>query len=131
MALFIVSSRFTLKQKERLKSRKAIEVLFREGKRQTRGPVRVLYRVSETPGLRLGVTVSSRLFPHATDRNRVKRLLRECWRLQKNSLRETVLEKGKGLDVFLLYTEKKLPAYETLYPLLGQITAFLKEVYHG
>lgn len=131
MALFIVSSRFTLKQKERLKSRKAIEVLFREGKRLTRGPVRVLYRSSETAGLRLGVTVSSRLFPHAAGRNRVKRLLRECWRLQKNPLREQLQNKGTGLDVFLLYTDKKLPDYKSLYPLTGQIISFLNESANG
>ena len=64
-------------------------------------------------GLRAGVSVSSRNFPRATDRNRVKRLLRETYRLQKHLLQEAI-PPTQGLDLFFVYTDKVLPEFAML-----------------
>ena len=71
---------------EKLKSRKSIDELFEKGKSFTVSQVRVSYKFSKTtdsPTLLAGVTVSKKYFKKAVDRNRIKRLLREAYRLQK------------------------------------------------
>jgi len=61
-----------------------------------------------------GFTVSSRKFPRAVDRNRIKRLGRECWRLHKSPLLQLLQEKQLQLAVFFIYTDKKIPEFTPL-----------------
>lgn len=78
--------KFTFKKKDKLKSRKLIEKLFDEGKSVTVFPLRMLYlKTTHEDGsvIKTGVSVSKRNFKKAVDRNRVKRLLREAYRLNK------------------------------------------------
>ena len=65
--------------------------------------------------LQFGVGASSRFFKRAVDRNRIKRLGREAWRLQKQELLQLVEEQNKQLDVFFIYTGKELPVYEEVF----------------
>lgn len=64
--------------------------------------------------LKVGVSVSSRNFKKATDRNRIKRLLREAYRTQKTNLLEHVQTNGRQLALFFLYTDKTLPDYNLI-----------------
>lgn len=116
-----VSKRFTLGKDERLKSRKQIEKLFAEGKSFAVNPFRVYFIVNgqlsmvDSGGyLQFGVGVSNRNFKRAVDRNRIKRLTREAWRLQKNELNEQVKKTQKQLNVFFIYTGKELPDFTTV-----------------
>lgn len=61
-----------------------------------------------------GFTVSSRNFPHAVDRNRIKRLTRECWRMQKQALYDALQPQARQMAVFFIYTDKKIADYPTL-----------------
>ena len=117
-----ISYRFP--KKEKLKSRKQIEKLFSEGRRFSNFPLRVLWLVSpgeKEPGLQVGVTVSSRYFKKAVDRNRIKRLLRESIRLQKHSLQHTVTREGKCLQLFLIYNSNEMPEYTDVYYATGKV----------
>lgn len=125
-----MSKRFTLGRDERLKSRKAIEQLFREGNRFTLAPFRVFFQVSkEQPQsgsmLQFGVAVSTRNFKKAVDRNRIKRVCREAWRLQKNELKNTLKAGGHSMQLFLIYTGKELPTYELVS---GKVSLILKKL---
>lgn len=106
---------FTLGKNERLKSRKQIELLFSEGKSFTINPFRVYFIVngqwSMVNGLQFGVGVSAKNFKRAVDRNRIKRLTKEAWRLQKNELQEKLKTSRKQLNVFFIYTSKELPDF--------------------
>ena len=59
--------------------------------------------------LQIGVGASGKHFKKAVDRNRIKRLLREAWRLQKTPLKDIVRERGKKISVFIIYTGRDLP----------------------
>lgn len=73
-------------KKEKLKSQKLIEILFSEGKSVSVYPLRMVFLKttdSESASIKCGVSVSKRNFKKAVDRNRIKRLLRESYRLNK------------------------------------------------
>ena len=65
--------------------------------------------------------MSSRFFKKAVDRNRVKRLMRESYRLQKHELLAAVLQRQKKLSVFLIYTGNELPDFELVYSKAGSL----------
>ena len=113
-----MAKQFTLGKKERLKSRKDIEQLFSVGKRMVVAPFRVHYVIikdnqkRDAALLQFGVGVSGKNFRKAVDRNRIKRLTREAYRLQKLSLQEILKEKNSTLHVFFNYTGKELPLFD-------------------
>jgi len=78
--------KYTLGKEERLKSRKIIGRLYSEGKSIKAFPLRMVYlqttHTSDYP-CQIGVSVPKRNFKRAVHRNRIKRLLRESYRLEK------------------------------------------------
>ncbi|MBX2925611.1 MAG: ribonuclease P protein component [Chitinophagaceae bacterium] len=122
-----MKKRLTLQKKERLKSRKQIEHLFSKGKSFSVSPYRIVYSFENAvdlphePGLKCGFTVSSRFFKKATDRNRIKRITREAYRVQKNILEDKLLLRQKALNMFILYTGKELPDFAMAKEKLGLI----------
>jgi ribonuclease P protein component len=82
-----------------------------------------------TGGVQFGVGVSTRNFKKAVDRNRIKRLMRESYRLQKTALYSAVKERNKQLAVFIIYTGKELPDYKTLSEKIGlTLQRLIKEI---
>ena len=122
---------FTLGKSERLKSRKAIDELFKNGKRFTVSPFRVFFVITKQTELQFGAGVSSKNFKKAVDRNKIKRLTRKAYRLQKNSLQKLLKEKEKGLNLFFIYTEKEIKEYQHIYlqteKAIKKLSAFINE----
>ncbi|MCK0108244.1 ribonuclease P protein component [Flavobacteriaceae bacterium S0825] len=72
--------------KEKLKSKKLIEKMFVEGRSISAFPLRLVYlktHFNDGVTIKTGVSVSKRHFKSAIDRNRIKRLMREAYRLNK------------------------------------------------
>ncbi|MGH2554034.1 MAG: ribonuclease P protein component [Chitinophagaceae bacterium] len=107
---------FTLGKQERLKSRKQIEHLFNEGKNFSIAPFRIHYsiRKSAMPPMQFGVGVSTKNFKKAVDRNRIKRMVREAYRLQKFLLYQKLNETKGQLIVFFIFNGKEIPAYHEI-----------------
>ncbi len=119
--IYFILERFTLKATERLKSVKVIQRLFKEGKSFSNFPFRVMFLESENQisALQAGFGVSTRYFKKAVDRNRIKRLMRESYRLQKNNLRLSLEENEKHLAIFFIYTANEIPEYEQVFEKIG------------
>jgi len=103
---------FSFSQKEKLKSKKLIEQLFLEGKSVSNYPIKLIYLKTEMPldvPIQAGVTVPKKNFKSAVKRNRIKRLMRESYRLNK----PLVFNNSKGTFAFLfLYLGKEMPNYK-------------------
>jgi len=101
---------------ERLKSRKQIDQLFAGGKAFSVFPVRTIYQFTpaEKGILQVGVTASKKHFKKAVDRNRIKRLLREAYRLQKQDLFLQVKAAQKAGSLFFIYTDKTMADFDTV-----------------
>lgn len=107
--------KYTLGKQERLKRRKLIEKLYTEGKSVKNFPLRMMYlqtlHTSDFP-CQVGVSVPKRNFKLAVSRNRIKRLLRESYRLQK----EIVYNNLEEPYVFMIsYIGKEEPDYEEVF----------------
>lgn len=100
------------KKNEKLKHKILIDRLFNEGRSIRSYPVQLVFlplKDSDHKQLKVGVSVSKRSFKKAVDRNKIKRLLREAYRLNKNNyLNNTDI----SLAFMLIYIGKELPDYK-------------------
>ena len=117
LVLYSMAATFSYNKTEKLKSRKMLNLLFEEGKSFSVFPVKIFYLPMQKEGkqmIKVGVGVSARNFKKAVDRNRIKRLLRECYRLNKLLLQFTKTNNQQPMAVFFLYIGKELPEYGIL-----------------
>lgn len=100
-------------KKEKLKSKKLLTQLFEEGKSISNYPLKLIFipiQHKSVP-IQAGVTVAKRNFKSAVRRNKIKRLLREAYRLNK----EGVFNNTNGNFAFLfLYLGNDMPSFEQL-----------------
>ena len=119
----------TFSKAERLCSSTLIDRLFSEGNRQISVfPVRLVWLLADDiDGIQVLISVPKRNFHHAVDRNRIKRQIREFYRTQSSSLKETVAVKGKGLALAFLFNDNKLWDSDKLDQRLAQALEKLVE----
>lgn len=102
----------TYSKHEKLKSRKIIGEVFERGSVVKSHPLRAHFYVHDHPvesRLQCGFSVSKRNFKKAVDRNRIKRLLRESYRLNNSLLKQ--MDLGDNLAVLIVYASRKAPDY--------------------
>ena len=80
--------------------------------------------------LQAGFTASTRNFKKAVDRNRIKRITKEAYRLQKNELTAELTLRNKKLALFFIYTDKELPAFEIITDRVRIILKKLSSILH-
>ena len=97
---------------EKLKKKKEIDLLFSKGKWSSVDDIRIIFlKSSEKHTIeshKIGVSVSKRYFKKAVDRNRIKRLLREAYRLNKPSFFEAF---GDKCFAMLFWVSKEKPEH--------------------
>ena len=120
--------KYTLGKEERLKSRKLIERLYKEGAYVKSFPLRMVFLQTEHTSnfpAQVGVSVPKRNFKRAVDRNRIKRLMRETYRLQKQIVYENI---DKSFVFMISYLGKEEWKYEDLYAKMEKLlTLFVHE----
>ena len=107
----------TFKKEERVSLQKEIDLLFGEGVSFISYPLRVIY-VEKKPlsgvDTSILVSVSKKKFKQAVKRNRLKRLIRESYRLNKKTLCRHLKEKDSGLLIAFLFVGKELSEYKEI-----------------
>jgi ribonuclease P protein component len=125
-----MAARYTLCAGERLKREQHIEALFRSGKALSVFPIRIIWRLEPSRtgpySIRAGFSAPKKKFKRATDRNRIKRQLRDAWRLQRFPL-ESIVPADHELHIFILFTDKALPDYEAIYEAIGKSILHLQK----
>lgn len=104
----------TFTKAERLSSRKLIALLFSSKQYFFQYPFKVLFHEIEAEHkfpVQVLISVSKRNFKNAVDRNRVKRLVREAFRKNKEILYEKRKNEEKLLLLGLIFTGKTIPEY--------------------
>lgn len=123
-----VTMKHTLGKEERLKSRKLIEQLYQEGNSVKAFPLRMIFlqttHTSDNP-VQVGFSVPKRNFKLAVHRNRIKRLMRETYRLQK----DTIYKNVDSSYVFMIsYIGKEEWNYDDLFLKMKKLlTLFVEE----
>ena len=104
----------TYSKKDKLKSKKLIEQLFADGQSVSSYPLRLVYlktNFNENVFAKTGVSVSKKHFKKAVDRNRIKRLMREVYRLNKTNYFNNITTQ---YALMILYIGKHIPTYAEL-----------------
>lgn len=105
-----MTGKLTLSKRERLKSSIILEQLFSSGKSIKSGPFILLWdiqKLNTTAPVQIGFSVPKKKFRKAADRNRIKRQLKEAYRLNKLNLFNLVLKSGEQVALFILYRDNK------------------------
>ena len=111
---------FRFPKEEKLKHKREIDLLFAKGKWQTCGNLRIIsINLEKKPqedflisNQKFGVSVSKRHFKKAVDRNRIKRLLRETYRLNKEIFTDAF---GKNSISMIFWVSNEKPvSYRSL-----------------
>ncbi|MCU7614660.1 ribonuclease P protein component [Chryseobacterium sp. GMJ5] len=101
---------FKYPAEEKLKKKNEITLLFEKGKWKNFENLRIIVLKNHpeilTDHVKIGVSVSKRYFKKAVHRNRIKRLLRECYRLHKDLFKEAFGEKTIAM---LFWVSPELP----------------------
>lgn len=95
-------------------------------------PIKLIYTIEtaallSTSILQTGVGAPSRTFRKAVMRNRVKRLLREGYRLEKPAFLTTVKLQGKRVNLFFLYTDSMVLTQSEIQEKIKQLLNRLSE----
>ena len=130
--------RNTFTKEERLCARKRIDTLFKSGSSFVLYPFRIVFvleKNSETailPPCQSIISVSKRRFKKAVDRNTIKRMMRESYRLQKsNDLIPFLLKHNVTLYLAIQYVGKQILTYDVFHAAMNKMLKKLQDEFAG
>jgi len=111
----------TFTKEERLSGKTEIDRLFEEGQSFIAYPIRVVFSKSERKisaekegVISILICVPKKKFKRAVKRNRVKRLIKEAYRLNKKTLYEKVSLQSDSYSIAFLYLSDEIKTYKDI-----------------
>lgn len=101
--------KFGFNKEEKLKSKKTIAKLFEEGQQIYKYPIKAFYSNESLTVSKAGFSASKRNHKKAVSRNKLKRRMREAYRLNKD-----IIGLSAKLNIIWLYTSKEIEDYKTI-----------------
>ena len=123
---------FSFGKDEKLCLEKSIDRLFAQGLSFVAYPLRVVYLVAKEDDLgkqlcRVLISVPKRKFKRANKRNRIKRLVRESYRLNKELLTGVLIDKSVSVDIALIFLKSEMPSYQEVEKGIKKMLLTLKD----
>ncbi len=109
---------FSFKKEERLKSRKLIGTLFRSGQSVGAFPLRAVFLpllLADAPfPVQISISVPKKKFKSAVERNRLRRQVREAWRLNTPVFYEKLAAADRRLAIMVIYVAPEKVDYSEI-----------------
>lgn len=102
-------TRHKLPKATRLCSKTAVDALFASGKGAIAYPLRLISAPADTPGVKFFVSIPKKRLHHAVDRVKMRRRVREAYRLMRPQLPD-----GLSLNIAFIYVADKTMAYDRI-----------------
>ncbi len=119
--------RKTFPKRERLHQQKLIKTLFDQGKSYNFFPIKLVYLPSpEITQHQALFTVPRRNFKKAVDRNRIKRQMREAYRLHKHQIPYSPDKDVHFLQAYIYIARKQAPYQDIESKIKGIIGRLIK-----
>lgn len=123
-----MARRYSFPKSDRLFLQKEIDALFTEGNSFVAYPLRIIY-TGQPPasGSHAAVLISvpKKKIKKAVNRNRIKRLIRETYRLNRQQFSEYIETQDKYLLIGFVYIGNENPAYKDMEKAMLKALALL------
>lgn len=124
------SRRYSFTKEERLSRKRSIDLLFEKGRSFVAFPLRVVYLpLEETASVPVSIliSVSKKRIRRAVGRNRVKRLVREAYRVHKYDLVDSLSEEKRRMLVAFLYMDGEIHPFSGVEKAMVKAIRILRE----
>ena len=121
---------FHFPKNQKLCNEKAIERLFENGKSLTEKPFRIIYNIdnnNEDIFLKALIVVPKKRVRLASDRNVIKRRVKEAYRLQKSELEKYLKSNNHQLNLAIIYQKHEILDYKLIEEKIKLLLSRLKE----
>ena len=121
---------FEFPKNQKLCNEKSIEILFENGKSLSEKPFRIIYSIdynNEDVFLKALIVVPKKRVRLASDRNVIKRRVKEAYRLQKSELEKYLKSNNHQLNLAIIYQKHEILDYKLIEEKIKLILVRLKE----
>jgi ribonuclease P protein component len=125
--------KYNFSKDERLSSKIDIEELFAKGKSFSEADIKTIYffqqlDCNESSKIKVLLAVPKKKIPHAVDRNRIKRLMKEAYRLNKHIVYDNLIKQDL-LHIAFVYFGQLNPAFEEIqHKIILSLQRLVKDV---